>query len=143
MKLLYDYAISLLGTPYVWGGEDPTGGMDCSGFVQELLRSVGIDPKGDQTSGGLYRHFLTKGDLIGEPIMGSLLFYGKNEYSITHIAMGIGSNRIIEAAGGGSRTTSVAKAAEHDAFIRIRPYNYRSDLQDILFPEYPDWMERG
>lgn len=46
------YAMSLVGTPYVWGGEWPTatppgypygaqphGGMDCSGFVWQVLKS--------------------------------------------------------------------------------------------------------
>jgi len=34
-------ALSYLGTPYVWGGDDPSG-FDCSGFVIECLKSAGI-----------------------------------------------------------------------------------------------------
>src|SRR5262245_15294757 len=30
-------ARSLEGTPYQWGGDDPSSGFDCSGFVQYVL----------------------------------------------------------------------------------------------------------
>jgi len=29
-------------TFYLWGGDDPLAGFDCSGFVIEILKSVGI-----------------------------------------------------------------------------------------------------
>src|SRR6478735_5153197 len=32
-----------LGLPYVWGGTDPTKGMDCSGLVQVVYRKFGIE----------------------------------------------------------------------------------------------------
>ena len=37
-------ALSYRGTPYVWGGDDPSG-FDCSGFVLECLKSVGLLPE--------------------------------------------------------------------------------------------------
>lgn len=36
-------AQSMLGTRYVWGGNDPRNGVDCSGFVKLVYQSVGID----------------------------------------------------------------------------------------------------
>lgn len=32
-----------LGTPYVWGGNSLTGGVDCSGLVQQVFKQFGID----------------------------------------------------------------------------------------------------
>ncbi len=31
-----------LGTPYVWGGSDPSVGFDCSGFVQQVFADLGV-----------------------------------------------------------------------------------------------------
>lgn len=36
-------AAGVLGTPYVWGGESPGGGFDCSGLVWWAYRQAGID----------------------------------------------------------------------------------------------------
>jgi cell wall-associated NlpC family hydrolase len=36
------YAMQFKGTPYVWGGNDPTRGIDCSGFVKFLYGKIGL-----------------------------------------------------------------------------------------------------
>jgi Cell wall-associated hydrolases (invasion-associated proteins) len=75
----------MLGLPYIWGGSNPLTGMDCSGYVQEILAAGGVDPKGDQTAQGLFDFFSTNG-LIGAKGAGSLAFYGKSPKAITHVA---------------------------------------------------------
>lgn len=36
-------ALQHLGTPYVWGGESPAGGFDCSGLLQYVFGNVGVE----------------------------------------------------------------------------------------------------
>jgi cell wall-associated NlpC family hydrolase len=39
------YAISLVGTPYRWGGNTPEGGFDCSGLIGHVYKSrAGVQP---------------------------------------------------------------------------------------------------
>jgi cell wall-associated NlpC family hydrolase len=37
------YSMNFKGTPYVWGGNDLKGGVDCSGFVKQLYGQIGLD----------------------------------------------------------------------------------------------------
>jgi len=129
-KLLYDYATSFLGKPYIWGGDNPVEGFDCSGFCLELLRSQGAWGKADDTAQGIYNRFKDKP--VKSLGVGALAFYGKTR--ITHVAMLLDGEHIIEAGGGGSRTQTADDAAAQDAFIRIRPLNHRSDLVAVLWP---------
>lgn len=134
-SFLVRYALSFLGVPYRWGGENPINGIDCSGLVQEILRSVGMDPPGDQTAQALFEHFVktsTRGEL-GE---GALAFYGSSITKISHIAFMIDSFRIIEAGGGGSKTLTKEDAALQNAFVRIRPVKNRADFLTTLMPHY-------
>lgn len=132
IESMIEYAKSFVGSPYSWGGSNPLSGWDCSGFIQEVLTSVGLDPKGDQTSQGLYNHFSSKPYL--EKIQaGSLVFYGASSLEIKHVALCINNFQIIEAAGGGSRTKSIRDAMSDNAFVRVRPVKYRSDFFQSLF----------
>lgn len=36
-------ATRYIGTPYVWGGNSLTSGVDCSGYVQQLYRMIGVE----------------------------------------------------------------------------------------------------
>lgn len=135
MDLLKQYALRFVGTPYRWGGDDPINGLDCSGFIQELLASVGQDPQGDQTAQGLFNHF----DKIGEwnkYVCGALAFYGKSVTEINHVAMMLDQYRIIEAGGGGSKTLTLKDASDQNAFIRIRLLKNRKDLVAVIRPRY-------
>lgn len=37
------YSLNFKGTPYVWGGNNLTGGIDCSGFVKQLYGQIGLN----------------------------------------------------------------------------------------------------
>jgi cell wall-associated NlpC family hydrolase len=135
LKLVYDYALALVGTPYRWGGSNPISGFDCSGLVQELLASIGFDPPGDQSAQSLYEHFI-KGSRSSQIGLGALVFYGKSVEQITHVAFMLDTISAIGANGGGSKTTNNMEAERAGAFVKIRPLNYRSDLVAVIMPNY-------
>lgn len=136
LRTLHEYAMSFVGLPYRWGGDDPIGGYDCSGLVQEILASVGLEPPTDLTAQGLYHYFKnrTQSDRIGA---GALAFYGKSIDAISHVALCIDHFRCIEAGGGGRATTTEDQAERDNAFVRIRPIKKRPDLIAVLMPNYP------
>ena len=135
MEILRQYAMQFVGTPYKWGGDDPIDGFDCSGFIQELLASVGVDPQGDQTAQKLFDHFEKYGQWNIYKC-GALAFYGKSVAEITHVAMMIDTYRIIEAGGGGSKTKSKQDAADQNAYVRVRLLRNRKDLVAVILPRY-------
>lgn len=86
-------AKSLVGTPYVWGGESPReGGFDCSGFTQYVFKQVGYSlnrTSTDQARNGIYvsRANIQPGDLI---------FYSfKANGVIDHVGIYIGNGQMI------------------------------------------------
>lgn len=135
MHLLVNYALRFVGTPYKWGGSNPIEGMDCSGFVQELLMSAGVDPKGDQTAQGLFDYFSKTGDW-NKYLAGSLAFFGESVTKITHVGFCLDEYRMIEAGGGDHLTLTPLDAAKKNAFIRVRLINSRKDLVAVIRPRY-------
>ncbi len=83
-------AYQYLGVPYVWGGTTPNG-FDCSGFVQYVYRSQGVNlPRvsRDQASSGSYVS-------ISNAQPGDILYFGQS--SVTHVGIYIGNNKMIDA----------------------------------------------
>jgi len=120
-------AWSYLGKPYLWGGDDPIAGFDCSGFVIEILKSVGVLPKdGDWTAHKLYEMFKAKE--YNYPAEGHLAFWGRTKEHMTHIEYCIDENLSIGASGGGSKTKTIQDAFKQNAYIKIRPFKIRSPL---------------
>jgi cell wall-associated NlpC family hydrolase len=122
-----------LGTPYKWGGNCPPDGYDCSGLVCELLKAQGLlSSKEDYSAAQLFNLF--KDNQTLKPRRGTLAFYGKNLSAISHVAYCINGTQIVEAGGGNADTKTLADAIERQACVRIRPYNYRSDLLVMVNP---------
>lgn len=141
MKQLIEYAKSFIGVAYIWGGAHPAYGYDCSGLIQEILASVGMDPKGDQTSQALHDHFSENGEEVWHALPGALMFYGKSKKEITHIAFCISPYQLIEAGGGGPNCTDLSKSiAAGAAHVRIRPVDHRKDLVAMIRPHYAEWI---
>lgn len=83
-------ALKYLGLPYLWGGEKPETGFDCSGLTLYVFRQHGVVLP--HYSGWQYK--------MGEPVEkeelqpGDLIFFGK---PIHHVGMYIGGNYMIHA----------------------------------------------
>jgi cell wall-associated NlpC family hydrolase len=136
LETAIEYAKQFIGLPYIWGGDDPLTGFDCSGLVQEILASVGLDPEGDQTAQGLYDYFVKRPNTKTAQGPGALVFFGQSITKITHIGFMINDFQMIEAGGGGSKTLSLKDAATQNAFVKIRPASRRKDLVAVLLPSY-------
>ena len=112
------------------------GGIDCSGFICEVLRSVGlVGNKEDLTAQDLFDKFERDGS-NGVSGMGVLCFYGESVTKITHVSLMLDSFRIIEAGGGDSTTHKIEDASQRNAMVRIRLVNYRGDLIAKIKPRY-------
>ncbi len=125
-----------VGLPYRWGGDDPMAGFDCSGFILEILKSVGLMKRSmDLTADGICRHFKKMGCLASTPDICRLVFWkdpGKKR--IRHVEFCIDPIYTIGASGGGANTVNQAVAIRRNAFIKVRPLNL-SDMSLWTFAD--------
>ena len=92
---IIELATSLLAVPYLWGGKSSFG-YDCSGFVQMVLKTAGIDIQRD-TSLQIKTKKLEKIH-IDEAEPGDLLFFLENNHT-NHVAFLLGGGKIIHCSG--------------------------------------------
>lgn len=92
------YATNLIGTPYVWGGNTPAQGLDCSGLLYYIQKKAGSEVE-DMTASG-YSTIGKKID-IGQKKPGDFLFFGR---PVTHCAIYVGNEYMIESRGGRKNT---------------------------------------
>lgn len=125
---LIQYLYNFIGAPYAWGKEGPTKvGFDCSGLVLEGLRSIGKWGRDDASSQQIHNVLAEKHGSISISLKdtGSLVFFGKDAKSITHIGIAINNYQYIEAGGGDSKTVD-------KGMVRIRPFSWRKDLIAVV-----------
>lgn len=80
-----------LGIPYVWGGTDPSKGLDCSGLIQVVFKEFGISlPRvaADQARQG------TKVPSLAQAKPGDLVAFGS---PVDHIGIYVGDNKMLVA----------------------------------------------
>lgn len=93
-----DYSLNFQGTPYVWGGNDPYNGIDCSGFVKKMYGTIGVNlPRtaAEQAMVGtpIYRlEDLRKGD--------RLYFWDKKRAKIGHTGIYLGNGNFVHSSSG-------------------------------------------
>ena len=129
-----NYIKRWVGTPYIWSGNDFSG-FDCNGLAHEYLQSVGIEKNGyDCTAHQIYLNLKEGRSTNGVPYTGCLVFWFKPSGKVNHVAILINNYQVIEAAGGGSETKTIKDAIRDNAYVRIRPLNYRGGNYKIIDP---------
>ena len=87
-------AISLVGTPYRYGGNSPEGGFDCSGLIQYVFRdTLGLSlPRTSRDLAAM------KGPKIAPERLttADLVFFGKGG-TVTHVGIYVGEGRFVHA----------------------------------------------
>ena len=93
-------AIGLVGTPYVWGGNTPTSGFDCSGLITYVYQDAAgirlprttaqmVQMKGQRVS----RNELRSGDLV--------FFSTASHGRVSHAGIYVGNGRFVHAPSSG------------------------------------------
>lgn len=95
IQTLLQRALTLLGTPYRWGGTSPDGGFDCSGLVGYIFRSaLGIElPR-------VSRDMANEGKLITDRAAltaGDLVFFSRRGKRVDHVGIYMGDGRFLHA----------------------------------------------
>jgi cell wall-associated NlpC family hydrolase len=127
------YALAFVGTRYYWtdvkdrpsaGNDDPVLGFDCSGLASEVCRAVGWIGGYERLSSA---QFLDRFPIIeGPPEAGDLLIFGNRATGEAyHTAIVVDHYHMIEAGGGYKGVDTDQEAAEQNAFVRIRPIEWR------------------
>lgn len=104
-----EMAAKYVGLPYIWGGNDPAVGLDCSSFVQNVYRDLGYElPRvtWDQMKEG------TVVPSMAQAKPGDLLF----SFNGGHVALYLGNGKAIDAPQPG-KTIQVRDAWETDANV--------------------------
>lgn len=125
-------ALAYLGTPYRWGGDDPSG-FDCSGLVVECLKTAGIiSERADYTADGLARLYSDR--RISQPRRGALLFTFNPDGRATHVAVCLDRHFQISASGGTRHTSNPDAAWRDNAYVRIRPIRFDPTRMKVADP---------
>lgn len=91
-------AESQIGVPYVWGGEMPGVGFDCSGLVQWAYKQGGVNLP--RTSQAMWTDLRNKSIPMNQVQEGDLVFMGGSDGTANspgHVGMMISRNRLIQA----------------------------------------------
>jgi cell wall-associated NlpC family hydrolase len=88
------WALAQIGTPYIWGGESPGVGFDCSGLVQAAYAAAGVTlPRvaQDQFDAGPP---VPAGATLGP---GDLVFFGTGPSAVEHVGLVVAPGVMVDA----------------------------------------------
>ena len=96
-------ALGLVGTPYVYGGDRPDEGFDCSGFVTFVYHdAAGMElPRSSADIGAIAAPAIADADLAG----GDIVMFAEHVH-VSHVGIYVGERRFVH-------------APKHGALVRI------------------------
>jgi len=102
-------AMSLVGTPYRYGGNTPDSGFDCSGLVRYVvLRAANVSLPRTTEAMGMRGTALQRSEVAS----GDLVFFNTTGRPNSHVGIYVGQNRFVHApsSGGTVRLEDMGKA---------------------------------
>lgn len=121
---IVNYAVQFIGNPYVYGGNNLTTGVDCSGFVVQVFAQFGIKMLrvADDQMKGPSQAYINQGYRKAVPVdysklenilPGDLIFYGANNYA-SHVGIYMGNGQIVHASNSQPYPLGGIKISDYD-----------------------------
>lgn len=136
-----------IGLPYIWGAKDPQLGLDCSGLIYNIFKyDLKIMPSTIMNSQQYYNYFKVTNSvsvLPGCTDLGDLVFFGSSTENITHIAICLSRDFMIEAAHGGPNIINKLQADMVGAKVMVNPITRRRDCVAAIRPNNIIFKTKG
>lgn len=118
-KKAIETAQSLIGTPYIYGG-NTLAGFDCSGFVKYVYTNAMVNMSRKSS----LDYFMNDTTVVANPVPGDVVFF-KNTYipTISHMGIYIGNNQFIHAGSNGVEVSSLSYSYWDTRFVAFKRFN--------------------
>lgn len=118
-KKVIETAQSLIGTPYIYGG-NTLAGFDCSGFVKYVYTNAMVNMSRKSS----LDYFMNDTTVVANPVPGDVVFF-KNTYipTISHMGIYIGNNQFIHAGSNGVEVSSLSYSYWDTRFVAFKRFN--------------------
>ena len=116
-QAIVNEARKYLGTRYVYGGNSPSTGFDCSGLVQYVCRKVGVSV--NRSSSAQYGNGTAVSRANLQP--GDLIFFSKGS-GISHVVIYAGNGQVIHSPRPGKSVcyTSLSNICSYSKYVGAR-----------------------